>query len=216
MHGAWAGAGACLDGAALARRRATLAVNAAWIVHLLAETPALRAPLAALAELDLPDAWIGAGFVRNAVWDALHGCPPGLRPGADLDVVFFAPDEAITETAAEVALRVILPGLTWSVRNQARMHRRNGDAPYADAADALRHWPETATAVAARCGPAGVEILAPLGLEDLLDLVVRPGPAFAGRPEKLRLVAERVTGRGWLARWPRLRLTGLPPLAPGA
>ncbi|MDJ0390823.1 nucleotidyltransferase family protein [Roseomonas sp. E05] len=208
--------GARLDRAALARLWPPLAVNAAWMARLLAETPALHAPLAALARLDLPDAWIGAGFVRNAVWDALHGRPPGLRPGADLDVVFFAPQEAVPETAVEAALHAALPGLAWSARNQARMHRRNGDAPYADTADALRHWPETATAIAARCGPAGIEFLAPLGLEDLFGLVVRPGPAFAGRPEKLRLVAERIVQRGWCARWPKLRLIGLPRLRPEA
>ncbi|HWL80552.1 MAG TPA: nucleotidyltransferase family protein [Roseomonas sp.] len=198
-----------LDGALLARRPTPLAVNAAWVARLLAETPALHAPLVALAELDLPDAWIGAGFVRNAVWDVLHGRPPGLRPDADLDVVFFAAEEAVSEAAVEAALRARLPGLGWSARNQARMHRRNGDAPYADTADALRHWPETATALAARLGPAGVEILAPLGLDDLTALVVRPGPAFTGRPEKLRMVEERVIRRGWRARWPRLRLVGL-------
>ena len=30
------------------------------------------AMLRALAHLDLPDAWIAAGAVRNAVWDALQ------------------------------------------------------------------------------------------------------------------------------------------------
>ena len=39
---------------------------------ILALAEMLRA-LQAVARLDLPDAWIGAGFIRNAVWDALHG-----------------------------------------------------------------------------------------------------------------------------------------------
>lgn len=31
------------------------------------------------------------------------------------------------------------------VKNQARMHLRNGDRPYQSATDAMRYWPETAT-----------------------------------------------------------------------
>lgn len=36
------------------------------------------------------------------------------------------------------------------LRNQEQMHIRNGDQPYSSALDAMRYWPETATAVATR------------------------------------------------------------------
>lgn len=81
------------------------------------------------------------------------------------------------------------------------MHARNGHAPYADTADALWHWPETATAVAARTRAGRIEVLAPHGLADLLGLVVRPGPAYAHRPEVVR---RRVHEKGWMRRWPGL------------
>jgi len=32
-----------------------------------------------------------------------------------------------------------MPDIRWSARNQARMHIRNGDPPYAGTTDALRH-----------------------------------------------------------------------------
>ena len=44
--------------------------------------------LRAVEELRLPDCWIGAGFVRNAVWDALHGRTPDCGLLNDVDVVF--------------------------------------------------------------------------------------------------------------------------------
>lgn len=184
--------------------------DAAGIAALLGR-PAFRAPLRALAAIEgLRDAWIGAGFVRNAVWDALHGrAPVPVLPGSDLDVVHFDRTRlnAEADAAIEAALRKAMPDLPWSVRNQARMHLRNGDAPYADTAEALRHWPETATAIAARLGPTGeVELLAPFGLGDLLGLVLRPTPACAASPAKHAAFAERVASKGWLARWPRLRL----------
>ena len=44
--------------------------------------------LYAVRALNLSDGWIGAGFVRDAVWDRLHGY--GQRPVAgDVDVVWF-------------------------------------------------------------------------------------------------------------------------------
>lgn len=83
------------------------------------------------------------------------------------------------------------------------MHARNGHAPYADTADAVWHWTETATAVAARTRAGRVELLAPHGLADLLGLVVRPGPAYAHRPQD---VLRRVREKGWMRRWPGLTL----------
>jgi hypothetical protein len=63
--------------------------------------------------------------------------------------------------------------------------------------------------VAARWQPEGVEILAPWGLADLLGLVLRPSPACAAQPRKRAAMAERIASRGWLQRWPGLRVEGL-------
>ena len=46
-----------------------------------------------------------------------------------------------------------------------------------------------------------IEVLAPHGLADLLGRVVRPGPAYARRPEVVR---RRVREKGWMRRWPDL------------
>ncbi|MFH5925447.1 nucleotidyltransferase family protein [Roseomonas xinghualingensis] len=165
--------------------------------------PWRMALLREVAALDLPDAWIGAGFLRDIAWDALHGRRPSPCRG-DVDVVWFGAAPSMSEDRVlEARLRAALPGVDWSVTNQARMHARNGDAPYRDTADAMRHWPETATAVAARLNGGAVEILAPLGLEDLLGGVIRPAPRFTG--EKRDIVERRVAAKGWLARWPLLR-----------
>ena len=116
-----------------------------------------------------------------------------------------APNRPAEDKEVEAALRVLDPSVDWSVKNQARMHLRNGDAPYASAVDAIGHWPETATAVAARQAPEGsCEIAAPFGLGDLFDLVLRPTPRFAG--EKRAVYLDRVRSKGWLAIWPRLRV----------
>ncbi|HBN8235354.1 MULTISPECIES: nucleotidyltransferase family protein [Pseudomonas aeruginosa group] len=161
--------------------------------------------LRALREVGPEDAWIGAGFVRNAVWDRLHGYREAT-PLADIDVLYFAADEL--DPRADVAFEAALRrrrAAPWSVKNQARMHLRNGDRPYRDCADALCHWPEACTAVALRLAGERLELLAPLGVDDLLALRVRPTAHFAGKPE---LYWQRLREKDWTARWPLLRISG--------
>jgi hypothetical protein len=168
----------------------------------------MMAALGAVAGLGLPDCWIGAGFLRGAVWDRLHGYTE-RTPLDDIDVIYF--DPAALDPAAEAALErrlgAALPGLPWEVRNQARMHLRNGDAPYRDTADALTHWLETPTAVALRLNDAGaLELLAPFGTGDLLDMVVRPTPHARAHAHRLAAYRERVEKKNWPAKWPKMRV----------
>lgn len=102
----------------------------------------------------------------------------------------------------EARLRAVCPGVKWEVKNQARMHLRNGDAAYRDSAHAISHFPEVATAVGARLTAGRVELVAPLGVGDLLAMVVRPTPAFRS---KLHVYRERQRTKNWRARWPWLR-----------
>lgn len=190
--------------------------DAAGIRAFVAATPGLRAPLAAVATLGLPDGWIGAGFLRNAVWDALHGMAFGENPPGDVDVVWFDPARASAaeDAAIETRLRAVHPGPEWSVRNQSRMAARNGDPPHAGTLDAVAGWPDTATALVARLDVGGaVEVAAPWGVDDLLACVVRPTPRFAADPAKRAILARRVEEKGWLRRWPRLRLLDAAPHA---
>ncbi|HYC05956.1 MAG TPA: nucleotidyltransferase family protein [Azospirillaceae bacterium] len=183
------------------------------IADILAASSWHMACLEALATLGLPDAWIGAGFVRGAVWDRLHGFDRPT-PLPDLDVVYFDPadPEGRGEPVIEARLEAMSPPApydpppVWSARNQARMHVRNGDTPYQDTAEALTRWLETPTCVAARLGPGGVDVLAPLGTADLFGLRVRPTPHALSRPDKLAQYRERLDAKRWDLSWPRLRL----------
>jgi hypothetical protein len=113
----------------------------------------------------------------------------------------------VRELGLEAALCARDDTLQWSVKNQARMHARNGDSPYQSATDAMRYWPETATAVGVRLGQGGgIELAAPFGLEDLFALRLRPGPRFM--TEKYPVFAERVRAKRWQATWPGLTIMG--------
>ena len=179
--------------------------NASRIQAIISGDPTRWRVLDLVRSMRLPDCWIGGGFVRNAVWDCLHGRTPSALSG-DVDVVWFDParPDPSEDRTIEAVLRTLNPSVVWSVKNQARMHARNGDAPYLSAADAMRCWPETATAVAVRRSDQDhCDVAAPFGLDDLFALVVRPTPRFAD--DKRQLHDKRIRAKGWLETWPLLR-----------
>ena len=159
--------------------------------------------------LGLVDGWVGAGFVRDVVWDNLHGRVPNEFT-ADIDVIWFGSDDsnAAKDRALEAELHTIRPDLNWSVKNQARMNERNGDADYRSATDAMRFWPETATAVAVRrTDHDQCKIAAPFGLDDLFQLRLAAAGQFAN--EKRSIFLERIEQKQWLQRYPKLRMVDL-------
>lgn len=177
----------------------------AQIVSILRNDPLRWHILELVRSIELPDCWIGAGFVRNAIWDHLHDRAPSPLTG-DVDVIWYDPDRTDPglDRACEDALRTVEPAIAWSVKNQARMHVRNADPLYRSAIDAMRYWPETATAVAARRhGVGGCEVAAPLGFDDLFGLLLRPTSRFAS--EKRSIYNDRLRSKNWLAIWPMLR-----------
>lgn len=135
-----------------------------------------------VAALDLPDCWIGAGTVRDLVWDTRFG--NGFDPEniADVDVVFFDPNDLSAEHEHDIEQQLSArdPSVEWDVKNQARVHlwyeRKFGGTakPLTSTFDGISTWPEVATAIGARLDAKGaLDIAAPFGLDDLLDGVWR-------------------------------------------
>ena len=168
--------------------------------------------LAAGRDVGPPDCVIGAGAIRDVVFEHLHGRRAG--PPRDVDLAYFDPADlsAEGEQAAAAALAARCPDLLFDVHNQARVHLwyeaefGNAIEPYRSIEQAVSTWPETATAVAVRLlADDRIEILAPLGLDDLLAGVLRRNPAQV-TPAIFR---DRLARRPDLAeRWPLVRVVG--------
>lgn len=177
---------------------------------ILRSTPWFMEALLAARQVGAPDWLIGAGAVRNAVWDHLHGFN-APTPLADVDLVFFDSLDmsADRERQVEEALTTQLRGVPWEARNQAAVHlwfpRKFGYEvePFASTAEAIASWPETATAVAVRLSEDDdLTVLAPCGLGDLLGMVHRRNPARVTVEEyERRLVTKRIAEV-----WPRVTI----------
>ncbi|MEV4351076.1 nucleotidyltransferase family protein [Actinoplanes sp. NPDC049596] len=171
--------------------------------------------LTAVRDEAVPDAWVGAGVLRDLVWGERYGTGFAAERVRDVDVAFFDPhdlsranDDRVTERLARRR-----PGVPWEAKNQAAVHtwypaKFGGDpvAPLTSIADAVATWPETATAVAVRLHATGdLEVCAPLGVTDLLDGIWRRNPRRVS-VERSRARLERHQPH---IRWPRV--TVIPP-----
>jgi len=170
------------------------------IKELLRDDPYRYQILQWVANLHQSECYVAAGFIRNMVWDHLHGfCRTALN---DVDVIYFDPLSTVTEKELLARLNSAAPMLNWQVKNQALMHIRNSDKPYLSIADAIDFWPEKETAVAVKLeGNEEITVIAPFGVESL----------FAGlishNPKRTKAVfSARIQTKQWLEKWPDLML----------
>src|SRR6185312_916159 len=173
------------------------------IASIIAQDPVGMKQLRAVRSLALPDWCIAAGFVRNRVWDHLHGIAPP-RPPADIDVLYYDASDLskAPEQAYESRLNALSPA-PWQVRNQARMHVWKKLPQHRSTAESMTYWLETVTAVGVRLETDdSLTVVAPLGTDDLLGLTCRP-TAF-GRT-RLDEYEARIAAKRWRELWPKVR-----------
>lgn len=176
------------------------------MIQLVKEDKWMMDILKAARTLHLPDWWICAGFVRSKIWDTLHGFQERTMI-ADIDVIYF--DEQFTEKSEEKKwekkLKSILPDVPWSVKNQARMHIINHLPPYACSVDAISKFPETATALGLKLDRKDNVILtAPCGIDDVINLVLKPTPFFEDNKQLVKVYVKRLKRKNWKSTWSKL------------
>lgn len=159
--------------------------------------------------LALPNWYLAAGFLRNAIWDHLHS-KPEITPLNDIDLVYFDTEDLShdTELRYQNHLNSALPHINWEVRNQARMHLNHGHSPYQSTEHAIAHWVEVPTCVGVHLGVDDqLTFCAPFGLEENWSLNVALNPQFP-QPD---VFTQRVHKKNWLTIWPKLVLEEVNP-----
>ena len=166
--------------------------------------------LRAVRNVNPPEWAVGAGIIRDIIWDHLHSRVKATAH-RDVDVAYFDPTDLSRERDLTVTrdLEAALPGVPWEAKNQAAVHTwyesRFGTTvePLTSTYDAVGTWPETATCVAVRLAPDDrLVVFAPLGLSDLLHMTLRRNPRRVSIDEFERRVAEKRI----LERWPLVRI----------
>jgi len=182
----------------------------ARLITLVRSSLVLMRALRAARAVGPPDWLIGAGAVRDRVWDHLHGFAP-VTPCRDLDLVFFDPLSLGSERERSVQREVSIqaPDICWDVTNQAGVHLWYPEVfglevePLASSAEGVATWPETATAVGVRLlADDSIQVVAPCGLEDLFGLVCRRNSRRVTAEQYRR----RVKSKQIAKRWPRVQI----------
>ena len=168
------------------------------LIELLENDDYIMSVLQTVEKLNVNDAWVCAGLIRNKVWDALHSISTPIN---DIDVIYFDSTDTSLETEKQLEgqLEMLMPNQPWSVKNQARMHFKNGFDPYTSSYDGVAHFPETPTAIAVKLHKGALQIMAPYGLEDLFEKVVKPTPYFQN--QFLSIYMERMRKKKWDGIW---------------
>ena len=151
--------------------------------------------------------YIGAGAIRDVVWDRMSGI---VEHDAvkDIDVVYFDEPWTDGESDAELqrSLAQLRPDVEWEVTNQGGVHVWFKDvfgydvAPFRSLEEAVASWPEYATAVAVRVENNAFDVIAPHGLDDLLEMRIRRNP-FRVTEEEYR---RRIVRKKYSERWPNV------------
>ena len=184
----------------------------ARLVEIVRADDGLMHVLSVVRAQNLPDWRIFSGAVYQSVWNALTGRPAGYGR-KDFDVGYYDPDTSWD--AEDVVIKRVAAAFdepfarTVEVRNQARVpiwfpaHFGEPYDPIACTDEALERFVAPAFAVGVRLEMDDtISVAAPLGLEDMFALTLRPNPN-RGIAKDWSRVVEKLT-----ARWPELTVRG--------
>lgn len=180
------------------------------LVEIIRADPGLMHVLEGVRAQDLPDWRIFSGAVYQSVWNALTGRPAGYGV-RDYDVGYFDPDTSWD--AEDVIIKRVAAAFdepfrsTVEVRNQARVpiwfpaHFGEPYDPLSGTDEALERFVAPAFAIGVRLEKDdAISVAAPLGMDDMFALILRPNPN-RGVAKDWRRVVERAR-----ARWPELQV----------
>ena len=177
-------------------------------IDLALANPANAAILERLPALGAPDAWLVAGCLYQAVWNAKAGHAPDENV-KDYDIFYcdrsdlsWDAEDAVIKRADSLFADL---GIEHEVRNQARVHlwyeKKFGEpgTVLTTSRDGIERFLVACTCVGLRPGPGGLELCAPHGLRDLFDGRLAPNPLQPSGNFRAKALS-------YQARWPWLEI----------
>ena len=157
-----------------------------------------------------PNWYVGAGVIRNIVWDHLHHYNY-QTPVKDIDVAFFDENDLRPERDQEVQnqLQAIQPEILWEATNQASVHLWFENyfgypvSSLKSSEEAIATWPETVTCIGVRLlDNDSLKIEAPFGFDDLFNMILRRNPSRL----TIDLFRKRYQEKQIMKKWPKVKI----------
>jgi hypothetical protein len=180
------------------------------LIRIIRSNPWFMGVLKTVRACNPPDWLVGAGVIRNIVWDHLHGFREPT-PLADVDVIFFDANDLSPERdrAVQEQLTALQGDVAWEATNQAAVHLWYEDVfglpvtPFHSSEEAVSTWPETATCVAVRLLTNDeLYVVAPCGLDDLFGMILRRNRRRVTR----ELFLQRLQSKRIKEKWPLVQV----------
>lgn len=185
------------------------------LVEIVRADPLLMRVLEGVRAHSLPDWRVFSGAVYQSVWNALTGRPAGYGV-RDYDVGYY--DADTSWDAEDVIIKRVAAAFDEplrskvEVRNQARVpiwfpaHFGEPYGPLSGTDEALARFVAPAFAIGVRLEmDDSISVAAPLGLDDMFALTLRPNPNRGVAKDWPRVVERAQT------RWPELTIIGPEP-----
>ena len=188
--------------------------NVEELIGILTKSLLINSALDLTLRLNLQDWYIAAGAISQTVWNYMHGfeLDEHIR---DIDLVYFDPDTSYDAEDKFVQLSeklfADLP-VEIEIRNQARVHMWFHDhfgkeiLPYKSTQEAIASWLTIPTCVGITLNEHDqIEVYSPYGLDDLLDMIVRPNlsrgidskPSYIEKTDRWKKVWPKLTIVPW-------------------
>ena len=158
---------------------------------------------------EIADWYLVSGCLNQTIWNQLTNKP--LENNIkDYDIIYFDPDISETkekEIQAKIHEKYRSLKINIDVVNQARVHlwvKKDWDLkmrPLVSCEDAIASWPITASCIGVRRKSENYTVMAPYGLTDNLEMVLRPNKTTLMREKDFNYKTKDLMNR-----WPELTL----------
>lgn len=158
---------------------------------------------------DMPDWYLVAGCLNQTIWN--HLTNKNVQNNIeDYDLIYFDSDtsyEKEDEIIKHIHDKYNHLNVCIDIKNQARVHLWIEDrfdlkiSPYISTEGAIASWPVTVSCIGIRKEKGKYIIMAPYGLTDNLEMVLRPNKTTIMRESDYNYKTAK-----WLAKWPELTL----------
>lgn len=158
---------------------------------------------------EFPDWYLVAGCLNQTIWNQLTN--KNLENEiSDYDIIYFDPDTS-PEKEKSVQEQIVKKyhdlQINLDVVNQARVHLWTQKdwglkmRPLTSCEDAIASWPITVSCIGVRKESDTFFVMAPYGLTDNLEMILRPNKTTVMRKSDFNYKVNK-----WLKKWPELTL----------
>ena len=175
------------------------------IISIIRQSPEIEETLSVCTEYGLPNYYLAGGAITQCIWNFILNLPL-MAKVKDFDVIYFCKEEKDQEEVYETRINNrVRHSIPVDIKNQAFVHEwypikfGNTIVPYKNVEDVFLSW-IPAFAIGIRKEDRKYKVFAPFGLQDTLDMYVRPNKNIMSSKNYEKMATS------FQERWPQIKV----------